>query len=62
VPLICGSLKVDLILWQEGREGKQKLMSATVKEKKTRVGECSLETGKGSPGSRGEHDYVWDKL
>jgi hypothetical protein len=29
-------------MWQEGREGEQRLMSATVKQRKTRVGECYL--------------------
>jgi hypothetical protein len=31
---------LDLIVWQEGREGEERLMSATVKQRKTGVGEC----------------------
>jgi hypothetical protein len=40
-------------LWQEGREGEGILMSAIVKQRKTRVRECYLETRKGSPHPRG---------
>jgi hypothetical protein len=29
-------------MWQEGREGEERLMSATVKQMKTGVGECYL--------------------
>jgi hypothetical protein len=52
-----------------GRQGgEERLMRATVKLRKTRVGECYLETRDGS--SRPEvktaneitRDYVWDKL
>jgi hypothetical protein len=42
-------------MWQEGREGEERLMSATVKQRKTRVGECHLETTGGSPCYRGEN-------
>jgi hypothetical protein len=31
-------------MWQEGREREERLMSATVKQRKTRVEECYLET------------------
>jgi hypothetical protein len=37
----------------EVREGKETLMSATVKQRKTRAGECYLETREGSPHPRG---------
>jgi hypothetical protein len=40
---------VKEVLCQEGREGEERLMSATVKQRKTRVGECYLETRGGSP-------------
>jgi hypothetical protein len=39
-------------MWQEGREGGERLMSATVKQRKTRVGKCYLETRGGSPRPR----------
>jgi hypothetical protein len=42
-----------LTLWQEVREGEERLMSATVKHRKTRVGECYLETRGGSLSHRG---------
>jgi hypothetical protein len=38
---------------QEVREGEKRLMSSTVKQRKTRVGECYLETRGGSPHPRG---------
>jgi hypothetical protein len=44
------ALMFDLrALWQEGREEEERLMSATVKQRKTGVGECYLETREGSP-------------
>jgi hypothetical protein len=36
-------------VWQEGREGEERLMSAIMKPRKTGVGECYLETRGGSP-------------
>jgi hypothetical protein len=55
-------------MWQEGMEEEERFMSATLKQTKTKVGGCDLET-------RGGHltpevktvieitcDYVWDKL
>jgi hypothetical protein len=35
------------MLWQEGREGEERLMSATVKQRKTGVGECYLKPEEG---------------
>jgi hypothetical protein len=40
-------------LWQEGREGEERLMSVIVKQRKTGVGECYLETRGESPHLRG---------
>jgi hypothetical protein len=40
-------------MWQEGREGGERLMRATVKQRKTGVGECYLETRGGSLHLRG---------
>jgi hypothetical protein len=60
-PLLCGT-KSDFLkeamtfqekLWQEGREGEERLMSVIVKQRKTGVGECYLETRGESPHLRG---------
>jgi hypothetical protein len=40
-------------LWQEGREREERFKSAKVKQRKTRVGECCLETRGGSHCPRG---------
>jgi hypothetical protein len=40
-------------MWQEGREGEERLMSASVKQRKTGVGDCYLETREESPHARG---------
>jgi hypothetical protein len=55
-------------MWQEGSEGEGRLMSATVKQRKTGVGECYLETEKGhlTPEAKAANemtcDYVRDRL
>jgi hypothetical protein len=55
-------------VWQEGREGKERLMSATLKQRKNRVRECYLETREGSllPRVKAANkitcDYERDKL
>jgi hypothetical protein len=55
-----GSLKRSIkstinisILWQQGREGEERLISAIIKQRKTGVGGCYLETRGGSPHPRG---------
>jgi hypothetical protein len=55
-------------MWQEGREEEGRLVSATVKQRKTRVVECYLESEKGylTPEVRAANemicDYVWEKM
>jgi hypothetical protein len=46
-------LKRRVIMWQDGREGKGRLMTAIAKQRKTGVGECYLETREGSPHPKG---------
>jgi O-glycosyl hydrolase len=46
------SLASGKALWQEGREVEERLMSGTVKQRKTGVRECCLETRAGSPHPR----------
>jgi hypothetical protein len=36
-----------VVVWQEDRKGEEQLMSATVKQRKTGVGEYYLETREG---------------
>jgi hypothetical protein len=44
--------KRGLVLWKEGREWEERLMSVTVKQRKTGIGECYLDTRGGSPHPR----------
>jgi hypothetical protein len=55
-------------LWQEGREGEERLMSATVKLRKPELGNVTWRSKKGhlTPEVKTANeitcDYVWDKL
>jgi hypothetical protein len=55
-------------MWQEGREEEDSLMSATVKQTKTRVGNATWrpEEGHLAPEVKTANeiicDYLWDKL
>jgi hypothetical protein len=55
-------------MWQEGREGEGRLMSATVKQRKTKMGNATWrpEEGHLTPevkvASEITCDHVWDKL
>jgi hypothetical protein len=49
-----GSWSLDVV-WQEGREGEESSMSATVKQRKTGVGDYYLVTRGGSPRLRGSN-------
>jgi hypothetical protein len=57
-----------LVVWQEGREAEERFMSATVKQRKTGVGECYPETRGGHLASEVKTaneiicHYVWEKL
>jgi hypothetical protein len=48
----------------EGREGEERLMSATVKQRKTGVGKCCLRPKKDhfTPANEIACGFVWDKL
>jgi hypothetical protein len=56
------------MLWQEGREGEERLTSATAKQRKTRLGDVTWrpEEGHLSPEVKAANemacDFVWDKL
>jgi hypothetical protein len=47
------------MVWEEGKEGEERLMSGTVKQRKTGVGECYLEIRGGSPHPRGSLDLEY---
>jgi hypothetical protein len=64
--LIC---KMRIVLWQEGREGEERLMSAAVKQKKKpELGNVTWRPKKGHldaelrVANEMTCDYVWDKL